>query len=114
MKWRAFICPVCAVAAAWPLVVIAQQQPGPSPGQEQMPQLLRGSLAVVEQDIQELKTSIEQLKTQEQMVRDNAAIVQQLKAVQEQMSRTLIANPSEQELLPKTSATPLRSIASPG
>jgi hypothetical protein len=114
MKWRVFIGLVCAVAAAWPLVVGAQQQPGPSPEQEQMAQLLRGFLAVVEQNIQELKTSIEQLKTsQEQMVRDNAAIVQQLKATQEQMSRTLIANTSEQQLLPKSSAPPRRSIASP-
>ena len=73
----------------------------PSPEQEQLPQLLRGFLAVVEQDIGELKTSIEQLKTSqeqmgtarrqlkqpEQMVRDNAAFAEQLKAAQEQMAR---------------------------
>jgi hypothetical protein len=113
MKWRAFIGLVCAVATAWPFVVIAQQQPSPSPQQEQMLQLLRGFLAVVEQDIQELKTSIEQLKTsQEQMVRDNAAVVEQLKATQEQMGR-LIAKASEQQLPPKTSAPPPRSIVSP-
>jgi TolA-binding protein len=118
MKWRAFIGLVCAVAAAWPFVVIAQQQPGPSPEQEQLPQLLRGFLHVVEDDIQELKTSIEQLKTsieqlktsQEQMIRNNAAVAEQLKATQEQMGR-LIAKTSEQQLLPKTSAPPPRSIA---
>jgi hypothetical protein len=68
---------------------------GPSPEQEQLLQLLRGFLAVVEQDIEELKTSIEQLKTsieqlktsQEQMVRNNAAVAEQLKTAQEQMVR---------------------------
>jgi hypothetical protein len=105
---------------------------GPSPEQEQLLQLLaRGFLAVVEQEIDELKTSIEQLKTsqeqmvrnnsavaeqlkaaQEQMVRDNAAVAEQLKATQEQMAR-LIAKASEQQLRPKTSAPPPRSIATP-
>jgi hypothetical protein len=104
---------------------------GLSPEQEQLLQLLRGFLAVVEQDIEELKTSIEQLKTsqeqmvrdnaavaeqlkatQEQMVRDNAAVAEQLKATQEQMAR-LIAKASEQQLRPKTSAPPPRSIATP-
>jgi hypothetical protein len=103
----------------------------PSPEQEQLLQLLRGFLAVVEQEIEELKTSIEQLKTsqeqmvrnnsavaeqlkaaQEQMVRDNAAVAEQLKATQEQMAR-LIAKASEQQLRPKTSAPPPRSIATP-
>jgi hypothetical protein len=104
---------------------------GPSPEQEQLLQLLRGFLAVVEQEIEELKTSIEQLKTsqeqmvrnnsavaeqlkaaQEQMVRDNAAVAEQLKATQEQMAR-LIAKASEQQPRPKTSAPPPRSIATP-
>jgi hypothetical protein len=102
---------------------------GPSPGQEQLLQLLRGFLAVVEQEIEDLKTSIEQLKTsqeemvrnnsafaeqlkaaQEQMVRDNVAVAEQLKATQEQMAR-LIAKASEQQLRPKTSAPPPGSIA---
>ena len=93
--------------------------------------MLRGFLAVVEQDIEELKTSIEQLKTsqeqmvrdnsavaeqlkaaQEQMVRDNAAVAEQLKATQEQMAR-LIAKASEQQLGPKASAPLPRSIATP-
>jgi hypothetical protein len=62
---------------------------GPSPGQEQRLQsVARGFLAAVEQEIEELKTSIEQLKTgQEQMVRNNLAVAEQLKAAQEQMVR---------------------------
>ena len=105
---------------------------GPSPGQEQRLQsVARGFLAAVEQEIEELKTSIEQLKTgqeqmvrnnsavaeqlkaaQEQMVRDNAAVAKQLKATQEQLSG-LIAKASEQQLRPKTSAPPPRPIATP-
>jgi hypothetical protein len=46
------------------------------------------------------------------MVRDNAAVAEQLKATQEQMAR-LIAKASEQQLRPKTSAPPPRSIATP-
>jgi hypothetical protein len=100
-----------AVPAQTPPVGSAPTAAGPSPEQEQLAQLLRGFLAVVEQDIEGLKTSIEQLKTsQEQMVRDNAAIAEQLKATQEQMDR-LIAKASEQQLGPTTSAPPQRSIA---
>jgi hypothetical protein len=105
---------------------------GPSPGQEQLLQsAARGFLAAVQQEIEQLKSSIEQLKTsQEQMVRDNAAVAEQLKASQEQMVRDnaaiavqlkaiqeqmggLIANASEQQLRPKTSAPPPRPIATP-
>jgi hypothetical protein len=62
---------------------------GLSPGQEQLLQsVAHGFLAAVEQEIEELKTSIEQLKTgQEQMVRNNLAVAEQLKAAQEQMVR---------------------------
>jgi hypothetical protein len=104
----------------------------PPPGQEELLQsMARGFLAVVEQELDELKTSIEQLKTSqeqmvrnnaaiaevlktshEQMVRDNAAVAEQLKAGQEQMAR-LIANASEQQLRPKTSAPQPRPIATP-
>jgi hypothetical protein len=104
----------------------------PPPGQEELLQsMARGFLAVVEQELDELKTSIEQLKTSqeqlvrnnaaiaevlktshEQMVRDNAAVAEQLKASQEQMAR-LIANASEQQLRPKTSAPQPRPIATP-
>ena len=99
----------------------------PSPEQEKLGQLFRGFLAVVEQEIEELKTSIEQLKSgqeqmvrnnsalseqikaaQEQIARDNAVIAEQLKATQEQLSR-LFAKTSEQQPRPKTSAP--RSIA---
>ena len=100
-----------AVPAQTPPEGSAPTAAGPSPEQEQLARLLRGFLAVVEQDIEGLKTSIEQLKTsQEQMVRDNAAVAEQLKATQEQMDR-LIAKASEQQLGPKTSAPPQRSIA---
>ena len=44
------------------------------------------------------------------MVRDNATVAEQLKATQEQMARR-IAKDSEQQLRPKTSAPPPRSIA---
>lgn len=100
----------------------------PSPGQEQLVPLLRGFLAVVEQDIEELKASIEQLKSsqdqmvrsnaavaeqvktsQEQTARDNAAVTEQLKAAQEQIAR-LIAKDSDQQGRPK-SAHAARSIA---
>jgi hypothetical protein len=104
----------------------------PPPEQEQLLQsIARGFLAAVEQEIEPLKTSIEQLKTsreqmvrdnaafaeqlkasQEQMVRDNAVVAEQLKAGQEQMVR-LIANTSEQQLRPQTSAPPPRPIATP-
>jgi len=105
---------------------------GVPPEPEQLAQLLRGFLAVVEQDIGDLKASIEQLKAsqeqmvrnnsavaeqlkaaQEQIVRDNAAVVEQLKASQEQMAR-LIAKDAEQQLRPKTSAAPSRPIATSG
>jgi regulator of replication initiation timing len=100
----------------------------PSPEQEELLHLLRGFLAVMEHDIEELKASIEQLKTaQEQMVRDNAAVGQQLKATQEQMLRDnaavaeqlkttqqqiarLLGRDSEQQSRPKTSASSPRSI----
>jgi hypothetical protein len=101
----------------------------PSPGQEQLVPLLRGFLAVVEQDIEELKASIEQLKSsqdqmvrsnaavaeqvrasQEQMARDNASVIEQLKAAQEQIAR-LLAKDTDQQVRPKTSAPAARSIA---
>jgi hypothetical protein len=97
----------------------------PSPGQEQLVPLLRGFLAVVEQDIEELKASIEQLKSsQEQMVRSNAAVaeqikasqeqsaavIEQLKAAQEQIAR-LTAKDFDQQVRSKTSAPAARSIA---
>ena len=101
----------------------------PSPGQEQLVPLLRGFLAVVEQDIEELKASIEQLKSgqdqmvrtnaavaeqvkasQEQMARDNASVIEQLKAAQEQIAR-LLAKDSDRQVRPKTSAPAVRSIA---
>jgi cytoskeletal protein RodZ len=126
--------PRSALAAPPAQTLLAASAPtaaDPSPEQEQLLQLLRGFLAVVEQEIEELKTSIEQLKTsqeqmvrnnsavadqlkaaQEQMVRDNAAVAEQLKATQEQMAR-LIAKASEQQLRPKTLAPPPRSIATP-
>jgi hypothetical protein len=101
----------------------------PSPGQVQL--LQARDLAAMEQEIEQLKTSIEQLKaSQEQMVRDNAAVAEQLKASQAQMARDnaaiaeqlkssqeqmarLIAKASEQNLQPKTSASPPRPIAAP-
>jgi hypothetical protein len=125
------------VTAQTPLAGSAPTAASPSPEQEQLAGLLRGFLAVMEQDIGELKTSIEQLKTsmeqlktgqeemvrhnsavdeqlkaaQEQIVRNNAAVADQLKATQEQLAR-LIAKDSEQQLRPKTSALQPRSIAS--
>jgi hypothetical protein len=99
----------------------AQMAPGgaaptataPSSEQAQLLQSMARDLAVVEQEIEQLKASIEQLKTsQEQMIRDNAAVAEQLKASQEQMAR-LIAKASEQNLRPKISAPPPRRIATP-
>ncbi len=88
--------------------------PAPSaaePPSEQLTQLLRGFLAVVEQEIEELKTGIGQLKTsQEQMVRNNAALVEELKATREQLDR-LVARASEQQSRPRTSAPSSRSAA---
>jgi hypothetical protein len=100
-----------------------------SPEQEHLTELFRGFLAIMEQDIGELKTSIERLKAsqediaredsavaeqlkavQEQLVRDNAAFADQLKATQEQMAR-LIALDTEQQSRAKTSAAPIRPIA---
>ena len=72
---------------------------------------MRGFLAVVEQEIEELKTGIGQLKTsQEQMVRDNAAIVEQLKATREQLDR-LVAKASEPQLRPNTKKLDSSSIS---
>src|SRR6516164_6806258 len=82
-----------APPALTPLAGSAPTAAGPSPEQEQLAQLLRGFLGVMEQEIGELKTSIDQLK-----------------ATQEQMARR-IAKDSEQQLRPKTSAPPPRSIA---
>jgi outer membrane murein-binding lipoprotein Lpp len=111
------------------LLADSAPSPAPSPEQEKLGQLFRGFLAVVEQEIEELKTSIEQLKTgqeqmvrnnsalseqikaaQEQIARDNAVIAEQLRATQEQLSR-LFAKTSEQQPRPKTSAPLPRSIA---
>ena len=86
-------------------------------GQEQM---VRDNLAIVEQlraaqeqMVHDNAAFAEQLKaSQEQTVRDNAAVAGQLKASQEQMAR-LIAKASEQQLRPKTSASPPRLIATP-
>ena len=73
-----------APPALTPLAGSAPTAAGPSPEQEQLAQLLRGFLGVMEQEIGELKTSIDQLKTsQEQMVRNNSAVAEQLKAAQE-------------------------------
>ncbi|WP_156898893.1 hypothetical protein [Bradyrhizobium erythrophlei] len=84
---------------------------GPSSGQEQLVPLLRGFLAVVEHDIEELKDSIEQLKSsQDQMARSNAAVAEQLKNSQEQMAR-LLAKDSDPQVRPKPSAPAARSIA---
>jgi hypothetical protein len=84
--------PQSALPASPAQTLLADSAPtaaGPSPGQEQLLQsVARGFLATVEQEIEELKTSIEQLKTgQEQMVRNNLAVAEQLKAAQEQMVR---------------------------
>jgi hypothetical protein len=117
-----------APPAHTPLAGSAQTAVAPSTEQEQLVPLLRGFLAVVEQDIEELKTSIEQLKTsqeqmvgsnsavaeqlktsQEQMARDNAAVAEQLKATQEQLAR-LVAKDSEPQPPLKTSAPQPRSI----
>jgi gas vesicle protein len=60
----------------------------PPPGQAQRLQSMAGERAPVEQEIEQLKTSIEQLKTaQEQMVRNVSAVAEQLKTAQEQMLR---------------------------
>jgi hypothetical protein len=81
------------------------------PSSEQLTQLLRGFLAVVEQEIEELKTGIGQLKTsQDQITRDNAAIVEELKATREQLDR-LVARASDQPSRPRTSASSARSAA---
>jgi regulator of replication initiation timing len=117
-----------APAAQTPLAGSAPPAAGQSSEQEQLAQLLRGFLAVVEQDIEELKSGIEQLKTnqeqiardnstlreelkavQERMISDNAAVAEQLKATQEQMAR-LIAKDSEQQQRPKTSASSPRPV----
>jgi outer membrane murein-binding lipoprotein Lpp len=64
----------------------------PPPGQAQLLQSMAGERAAVEQEIEQLKTSIEQLKTaQEQMVRNVSAVAEQLKAAQEQMVRDNVA-----------------------
>ena len=109
-----------ALAGSTPTVAVTPSE------HEEMIQLLRGFVAVLEQDIEEFKASMlkanqeqmdrnsavnEQLKVvQEQMVRDNATITEQLKAIKEQMDR-LIAKDSERQLRPKTSAPPPQSIA---
>jgi hypothetical protein len=70
--------------------------PGQSPENEQLAQLLRGFLAVIEQDIGELKTMVEELKTsQEQITRDNAVLAEQIKVIQDQMA-SLMVKESEQ------------------
>jgi hypothetical protein len=114
---------VFAALAATALAGSASTAAIPSSEQEQIVQMLRGFIAVVEQDIEEFKASLlktnqeqmvrnsEQLKAvQEQMVRDNAKVAEQLKVIQEQMAR-LIAKDSERQLRPKASAPPPQSIA---
>jgi hypothetical protein len=69
--------------------LLADSAPTAAGPQEQLLQsMARGFLTAVEQEIEELMTSIEQLKTsQEQMVRNNSAVAELLKAAQEQMVR---------------------------
>jgi hypothetical protein len=77
--------------------------------------------ATVKQQIEQLKTSQEQMvranaeiaeqlkAAHAQMARDNADLAEQLKAVQAQMDRPIVRD-SEQNLRPKTSAPPPRSV----
>jgi hypothetical protein len=92
--------------------------------EEQFQSMARGLVAVVEQEMEQLKGSIEQLKAsqealavqlkaaQEQTTRDNAAIAEQLKASQEQIAR-LIAKTSEQPPRPRTPALLPRPVTTP-
>jgi hypothetical protein len=96
---------------AAPLARTASQDVAPtaapvSPELAQLLQTMARNLANVEQQIEQLKAN------QEQMASDNAKTVEQLKASQEQMTR-LIAEASEQNQRPKTSAPPPRPIATP-
>ena len=65
--------------------------------QSQLLQTMARDLAGVQQEIEQLKASHAEL------ARENAGIAEQLKANQEQMAR-VIANASEQNLRPRTSA----------
>jgi len=70
-------------------------------------------LQTMARDLANVELGIEQLKAnQEQTARENAMATKQLKASQEQMTR-LIAKASEQNLRPRTSAPPLRPVATP-
>jgi hypothetical protein len=81
-----------------------------SPESAQLLQSMSRDLAIVGQEIEQLKAGMEQLKTnQEQMARDNARAAEQFKASQEDMARD-IAKASEQSLR-KISAPPPRPIA---
>jgi hypothetical protein len=95
-----------ASAQAAPLAQSASKDVAPtaapvSPELAQLIQTIVHDLANVQQGLEQLKAS------QEQMASENAKSVEQLKASQEQMAR-LIAKGSEQNLRPKTSATPPR------
>jgi regulator of replication initiation timing len=78
---------------------------------------LRGFLAVVEQDIGELKTSVEELKTsQEQMVRNNSLLVEQVKAaqvIQEKMAGLTVNDPEQQTPIATSAKKPLLKLSSP-
>ena len=78
--------------------------PTAAPESAQLLQSMARDLATAGQGIEQLKAS------QEQITRDNASIAEQLKASQEQMAR-VIAKVSEQNLRPRTSAPPVRPVA---
>ena len=65
----------------------------------QLLETMARDLASVQQEVEQLKTS------QEELVRENVRTGEQLRAMQEQTARA-IANASEQNLRPRTSATP--------
>ncbi len=81
--------------------------PAAAPISPELTQLLQ----TMARDLTNVGQGIEQLKAnQEQTARENAKATEQLKASQEQMTR-LIAKASEQNPRPRTSAPPLRPIA---
>jgi hypothetical protein len=96
---------VAAADAALQLPPPAQTEPhdavaAPIPPElTQLLETMARDLANVQQEVEQLKTS------QEELVRENVRTAQQLEAMQEQTARA-IANTSEQNLRPRTSATP--------
>jgi hypothetical protein len=97
-----------ALSQPAPLVQVAPQEVAPtaapiSPGLTPLLETMARDLAIVQQRIEELKTS------QEQMARDNATAAEQLRASQEQMALA-IAKVSEQNLQPKSSASTPRPL----